>query len=103
LLHAHAQHLLLHHTLLTPTAAETAAAATTAHFQPPAALLLLLPQQGQALALGPNCTLLTADGRPLVGADGDFIFLGKDGKTLVDQGKCCAVEVVSVDGSGCRS
>jgi hypothetical protein len=54
-------------------------------------LLLLLPNllitcQGQALALGPQCTLLTADGRPLVGADGDFLFLGGDGKTLVDKG-----------------
>lgn len=44
-------------------------------------------QQGQALALGPNCTLLTADGRPLVGRDGDFLFLGKDGKSLVDRGE----------------
>ncbi|WIA39755.1 hypothetical protein OEZ86_005813 [Tetradesmus obliquus] len=47
--------------------------------------LPLLGPQGQALALGPNCTLLTADGRPLVGRDGDFLFLGKDGKSLVDR------------------
>lgn len=42
--------------------------------------------QGQVLSLGPNCTLMTADGKHLVGADGEWLCLGPDGVTLVDAG-----------------
>lgn len=49
-------------------------------------LPVLLCLQGQVLSLGPNCTLMTADGKHLVGADGEWLCLGPDGVTLVDAG-----------------
>lgn len=42
--------------------------------------------QGQVLSLGPNCSLITADGKHLVGADEDCLCLAPDGVTLVDAG-----------------
>lgn len=51
------------------------------------ALYVCVPQ-GQVLSLGPNCSLMTADGRHLVGTDGEFLCLGPDGVTLVDAGTC---------------
>jgi hypothetical protein len=43
-------------------------------------------QQGDVLSLGPNCSLLMADGRSLVDADGNFLCLGSDGVSLVNAG-----------------
>jgi hypothetical protein len=51
------------------------------------ALCLCCFLQGQVLSLGPNCTLMTADGKHLVGADGEWLCLGPDGVTLVDAGE----------------
>ncbi len=42
--------------------------------------------QGQVLSLGPNSTLMTADGKQLVGTNGEFLCIAPDGVSLVDAG-----------------